>query len=110
MVFCWSHILNCVHWRAWFLEFFSQACAKVQKTFQVSHASAAAKVIDPLSRGEIKLEPLKAFVDKEFCSGCDLCEPVCPYTATEMKIERLMALKDIQQKLLKRCAKAVGYV
>jgi heterodisulfide reductase subunit A len=64
----------------------------------VAQASgAAAKVIDLLSSGEIELEPLKAVVNKDLCSGCRICESVCPYAAIEMKteiidgVERLIA-------------------
>lgn len=54
----------------------------------VAQASgAAAKVIDLLSKGEIELEPLKAVVDKDLCSGCRVCESLCPYSAIEMKKE-----------------------
>jgi heterodisulfide reductase subunit A len=55
----------------------------------VSQASgAAAKVIDLLSSGEIELEPLKAVVDQDLCSGCRICESLCPFVAVEMKQEK----------------------
>ena len=54
----------------------------------VAQASGAAvKAVDLLSRGEIELEPLKAFVDKDLCSGCRICESVCPFVAIEIKPE-----------------------
>jgi heterodisulfide reductase subunit A len=54
----------------------------------VAQASgAAAKAIDLLSSGEIELEPLKAVVDKDSCSGCRICESICPFVAVEMKPE-----------------------
>jgi heterodisulfide reductase subunit A len=54
----------------------------------VAQASgAAAKAIDLLSSGEIELEPLKAVVDRDSCSGCRICETVCPFMAIEMKPE-----------------------
>jgi heterodisulfide reductase subunit A len=52
----------------------------------VAQASgAAAKAIDLLSSGEIELEPLKAAVNKDLCSGCRICESICPFKAIEMK-------------------------
>jgi heterodisulfide reductase subunit A len=52
----------------------------------VAQASgAAARVIDLLSKGTIELEPLKAVVDEELCGGCRVCEPLCPFSAVEMK-------------------------
>ena len=54
----------------------------------VAQASgAAAKAIDLLSSGEIELEPLRAVVDKDLCSGCKICESICPFIAIEMKPE-----------------------
>jgi heterodisulfide reductase subunit A len=54
----------------------------------VAQASgAAAKAIRLLASGEIDVEPLKAVVDEDLCSGCRLCESVCPYLAIEMKTE-----------------------
>jgi heterodisulfide reductase subunit A len=56
----------------------------------VAQASgAAAKVIDLLTSGEIELEPLKAVVDKDLCSGCRICESVCPFVAVEIKAEKV---------------------
>jgi heterodisulfide reductase subunit A len=55
----------------------------------VSQASgAAAKVMDLLSSGEIELEPLKAIVDEDLCSGCRICESLCPFMAIETKSKR----------------------
>jgi len=54
----------------------------------VAQASgAAAKAIDLLASGEIEIEPLKAVVDKDLCSGCRICEAICPFVAIEMKPE-----------------------
>jgi heterodisulfide reductase subunit A len=54
----------------------------------VAQASgAAAKAIDMLSSGKIELEPLKAVVDKDLCSGCRICESICPFAAIEMKTD-----------------------
>lgn len=54
----------------------------------VAQASgAAAKVVDLLSKGEIELEPLKAVVNEDLCSGCRVCESLCPFAAIEMKKE-----------------------
>jgi len=52
----------------------------------VAQASgAASKAIDLLSKGEIEIEPLRAIVDSDRCSGCRVCESVCPFSAIEMK-------------------------
>jgi heterodisulfide reductase subunit A len=43
--------------------------------------------MDLLSSGEIELEPLKAVIDKDLCSGCRICESLCPFLAIEIKNE-----------------------
>jgi heterodisulfide reductase subunit A len=54
----------------------------------VAQASgAAAKAVDLLSSGEIEIEPLKAVVDEDLCSGCRVCESLCPFSAIKMKTE-----------------------
>jgi heterodisulfide reductase subunit A len=54
----------------------------------VAQASGvAAKAIDLLSKGEIELEPLRAVADEDLCSGCRICETVCPFMAIQMKPE-----------------------
>jgi heterodisulfide reductase subunit A len=54
----------------------------------VAQASgAAAKAMDLLSQGEIELEPLKAIVDEDLCSGCKICASICPFLAIEMKTD-----------------------
>jgi heterodisulfide reductase subunit A len=54
----------------------------------VAQASGtASKVIDLLASGEIELEPLKAVVDNDLCSGCHICESICPFIAIETETE-----------------------
>lgn len=51
-------------------------------TDTVSHAAnAAAKAVDLLAAGEVEIEPITAWVDKDICSGCGVCLDVCPYSA-----------------------------
>jgi len=48
----------------------------------VAQASgAASKVLAMFSADELFHDPLVAEVDKEVCSGCKMCIPVCPYDA-----------------------------
>jgi heterodisulfide reductase subunit A len=54
-------------------ESIAQACA----------ASARAATI--LSKEALEMEGIVANVDEDLCSGCRICESLCPYSAIEMK-------------------------
>jgi heterodisulfide reductase subunit A len=70
----------------------------------VAQASgAAAKVVDLLSSGEIELEPLKAVVDKDLCSGCRVCESLCPFVAIEMKQENDKLRAEVVEAMCQGC-------
>jgi heterodisulfide reductase subunit A len=70
----------------------------------VAQASgAAAKAVDLLSSGEIELEPLKAVVDKDACSGCRICESICPYVAIEMKTENEKLRAEVIEAMCQGC-------
>jgi heterodisulfide reductase subunit A2 len=44
-------------------------------------AAAAARVASLISRGTIMLEPVRASITEELCSGCRICNELCPYNA-----------------------------
>ncbi|MFU8773711.1 MAG: 4Fe-4S binding protein, partial [Anaerolineales bacterium] len=44
-------------------------------------AAAAARVASLISRGTIMLEPVRASINEELCSGCRICNELCPYNA-----------------------------
>jgi len=75
----------------------------------VAQASgAAAKAIDLLASGEIELEPLKAVVDKDLCSGCRLCESVCPFVAIEMKKETVEGVERLRADVIEAMCQGCG--
>jgi heterodisulfide reductase subunit A len=49
---------------------------------QAKGAAAAAAV--PLSQGRVRINPTISEIDREKCSGCGICEPLCPYGAISM--------------------------
>ena len=52
----------------------------------VAQASgAASRATIPLIMGKVTIEPMTASVDEDLCSGCGICEEVCPYNAIEIK-------------------------
>jgi heterodisulfide reductase subunit A len=75
----------------------------------VAQASgAAAKVMDLLSSGEIEIEPLKAVVDKDMCSGCRICESVCPFVAIEMKSESVRGEEKLTAEVVEAVCQGCG--
>jgi len=44
-------------------------------------AAASARVLDKILQKEVTLEPVRASVDKAKCSGCKICNGLCPYNA-----------------------------
>jgi heterodisulfide reductase subunit A len=75
----------------------------------VAQASgAAAKVIDLLSSGEIEIEPLKAVVDKDLCSGCRVCESLCPFVAVEMKKEEESGKEGLRAEVIEAVCQGCG--
>jgi len=44
-------------------------------------AAAAARVASLINRGTVMMEPVRATVHAELCSGCRICNTMCPYNA-----------------------------
>jgi heterodisulfide reductase subunit A len=75
----------------------------------VAQASgAAAKAIDLLSKGEIELEPLRAVVDADLCSGCRVCESICPFVAVEMKKEEVAHGEKLRAEVVEAMCQGCG--
>jgi heterodisulfide reductase subunit A len=54
----------------------------------VQGAAAAARVASLISRGTVMMEPVRASITEELCSGCRLCNTMCPYNAIEFHEDR----------------------
>ena len=46
-----------------------------------SGAAAAARILGRIQQREMALEPIRAFIDAERCSGCRICNDLCPFSA-----------------------------
>jgi heterodisulfide reductase subunit A len=46
-------------------------------------AAAASQVASLINRGTVMMEPIRASIDEEKCSGCRICNNLCPYNAIE---------------------------
>ncbi|MCJ7584260.1 MAG: CoB--CoM heterodisulfide reductase iron-sulfur subunit A family protein [Anaerolineales bacterium] len=47
----------------------------------VQGAAAAARVLGKIQQKEIALEPVRATINEEQCSGCRICNDLCPFNA-----------------------------
>ena len=48
-------------------------------------AAAAARVLGMIQQKQMNLEPIKATVHAEHCSGCRICNTMCPYNAISLR-------------------------
>jgi heterodisulfide reductase subunit A len=51
-------------------------------------AAAAARIQGMISKGEVMIEPIVASINEEACSGCRICNNMCPYNAIEFDQEK----------------------
>jgi len=54
-------------------------------------SAAAARVLTYIDRGEITLEPVRASIDETKCSGCRICNNLCPFNAILFHEDRLVS-------------------
>jgi heterodisulfide reductase subunit A len=62
---------------------------------------AASRALTILAKDEIESEGTIARVDEESCSGCGICEVVCPYNA--ITVDKEEKLSHINPALCKGC-------
>ncbi len=73
----------------------------------VAHASAAAaEALKLLSRGEVVISPQTAYIPAELCSGCRVCNALCPYNAISFDEERKVSV--VNDALCKGCGTCVA--
>jgi heterodisulfide reductase subunit A len=69
-------------------------------------AAAAARVEGMISKGEVMIEPIVASIDEERCSGCRICNNMCPYNAIEFDAEK--SVSRVVTALCKGCGTCVA--
>ncbi len=73
----------------------------------VSQASAAAaKVLAIITKGKVELEASTAVIDEDLCSGCRICNLLCPYSAISFDGEKKVS--NINEALCKGCGTCVA--
>ncbi|MEW6402781.1 MAG: CoB--CoM heterodisulfide reductase iron-sulfur subunit A family protein [Chloroflexota bacterium] len=69
-------------------------------------AAAAARALGKIHAGEIALEPVRASVIEEKCSGCRICNGLCPFNAISFHEDRMVT--EINAALCQGCGTCVA--
>ena len=88
---------------------FIAGCAQGPKDIPdtVAQASAAAaRMLSLISVGEVAIDPIKAEINEVYCSGCKICNNLCPYTAITFDEEKEVSV--INEMLCKGCGTCVA--
>ena len=73
----------------------------------VSQGSAAsARVLSYIEQGELALEPIRASVIQEKCSGCRICNDLCPFNAILFHDELMVS--EINKALCQGCGTCIA--
>lgn len=84
-------------------------CAQGPKDIPDSVAqasSAAARILSYISKGEVEIDPIRAMVQEEYCSGCRICNNLCPYGAIEFVAPKNVS--HVNEALCKGCGTCVA--
>jgi heterodisulfide reductase subunit A len=69
-------------------------------------AAAAARVIGKIQQREISIEPVRATVNQEICSGCRICNNLCPFNAILYHEEQMVS--EVNPALCQGCGTCVA--
>lgn len=69
-------------------------------------AAAAARVLGRIQQAEIALEPFRASVNEDKCSGCRICNALCPFNAIIFHEDRMVT--EINPALCQGCGTCVA--
>jgi heterodisulfide reductase subunit A len=69
-------------------------------------AAAAARILGRIQQHEMALEPVRATVDEARCSGCRICNDLCPFSAIVYHEER--AVTEVNPALCEGCGVCVA--
>lgn len=69
-------------------------------------AAASARVLGKIQQKEIALEPVRASIDEEKCSGCRICNNLCPFSAILFHEDRMVS--EVNPALCQGCGTCVA--
>ncbi len=69
-------------------------------------AAAAARVLTLIGKGQVEIEPVRAVIDESRCSGCRICNNLCPYGAIDFIDD--LGVSRVNPALCKGCGTCVA--
>jgi heterodisulfide reductase subunit A len=72
----------------------------------VQGAAAAARILGRIQQQEIAIEPIRATINENQCSGCRICNNLCPYNAILFHEESLVS--EINPALCQGCGTCIA--
>jgi len=69
-------------------------------------SAAAARMLATISKGVVEIDPVRAEVNEELCSGCRVCGALCPYNAIDYLEEKKVS--HVNSTLCKGCGTCVA--
>ncbi len=69
-------------------------------------AAAAARILGKIQQKEIALEPIRASINQDKCSGCRICNNLCPFNAILFHEDRLVS--EVNPALCQGCGTCVA--
>ncbi len=69
-------------------------------------AAAAARVVGKIQQKEISIEPVRATVNQDKCSGCRICNNLCPFNAILYHEDRMVS--EVNPALCQGCGTCVA--
>ncbi len=69
-------------------------------------AAAAARIIGKIQQKEIALEPVRATINEEQCSGCRICNTLCPFNAILFHEDKMVS--EVNPALCQGCGTCVA--
>ncbi|GAH42689.1 unnamed protein product, partial [marine sediment metagenome] len=68
-------------------------------------SAAAARTLAMISKGKVEIEAAIAVINEELCSGCKICNLLCPYSAISFDEEKRVS--RVNEALCKACGTCV---
>ncbi|MBI5022423.1 MAG: 4Fe-4S binding protein [Ignavibacteriales bacterium] len=69
-------------------------------------SSAAARILSIIAKGEVDIDPVRAFIDEKYCAGCRMCNNLCPYSAIDFISDK--KISQVNDVLCKGCGTCVA--